>query len=74
MRCSGSDKAAIQLLQNSNLSIKKTLERLNIHKPTFYNWLKRYQENGIDAWKTGSPHRNPYGTRSLRSIVIPLLS
>jgi hypothetical protein len=35
MRCSGSDKAAIQLLQNSNLSIKKTLERLDIHKPTF---------------------------------------
>jgi len=50
MRCSGSDKAEIiQLEQNSNLSVKKTLERLDIHKSTFYNWLKHYQENGIDA-------------------------
>jgi transposase len=59
MRCSGSDKAAIQLLQNSNLSIKKTLERLNIHKPTFYNWLKRYQENGIDGPEDRKPAPKP---------------
>ncbi len=25
--------------------------RLDIHKSTFYNWLKRYQEDGIDGLK-----------------------
>ena len=39
----------IQLVQNSNLSVRQTLDRLSIHKSTFYNWLNRYQENGIDG-------------------------
>ena len=39
----------IQLVQNSDLSVRQTLARLGIHKSTFYNWLKRYQENGIDG-------------------------
>lgn len=56
MRYSGSDKAEIiQLVQNSNLSVKKTLERLDIHKSTFYNWLKRYQESGIDGLEDRKP-------------------
>ena len=50
MRYSTSDKyEVIQLVQNSDLSVRQTLVRLDIHKSTFYNWLKRYQEYGIDG-------------------------
>lgn len=50
MRYSATDKyEIIQLVQNSDLSVRQTLSRLDVHKSTFYNWLKRYQENGIDG-------------------------
>ena len=50
MRYCADDKyEIIQLVQNSNLSVRQTLGRLSIHKSTFYNWLNRYQENGIDG-------------------------
>ena len=50
MRYSASNKyEIIQLVQNSSLSVRQTLARLDIHKSTFYNWLKRYEENGIDG-------------------------
>ena len=56
MRYSASDKyEIIQLVQNSDLSVRQTLARLDIHKSTFYNWLKRYQENGIDGLEDKKP-------------------
>lgn len=56
MRYSATDKyEIIQLVQNSDLSVRQTLSRLDIHKSTFYNWLKRYQENGIDGLEDKKP-------------------
>ena len=56
MRYVASDKyEIIQLVQNSDLSVRQTLARLDIHKSTFYNWLKRYQENGIDGLDDKKP-------------------
>ena len=56
MRYVSSDKyEIIQLVQNSDLSVRQTLARLDIHKSTFYNWLKRYQENGIDGLEDKKP-------------------
>ena len=50
MRYCASDKAEIiQLVENSALSVRQTLARLDIHKSTFYNWLKRYEEGGING-------------------------
>ena len=56
MRYSAADKyEIIQLVQNSDLSVRQTLARLDVHKSTFYNWLKRYQENGIDGLEDQKP-------------------
>ena len=56
MRYSSSDKyEIIQLVQNSNLPVRRALDRLSIHKSTFYNWLKRYQEHGIDGLEDKKP-------------------
>ena len=56
MRYSASEKyEIIRLVEESSLSIRRTLEHLDIHRSTFYNWLKRYHENGIDGLKDRKP-------------------
>jgi len=41
MRYSASEKyEIIRLVEESSLPIQKTLRQLDIHKSTFYNWLK----------------------------------
>ncbi len=50
MRYSATEKyEIIQLVQHSDLSVRQTLARLAIHKSTFYNWLKRYEDRGFDG-------------------------
>jgi len=36
----------IHLVEHSSLSVKRTLEELNVPRSTFYRWYKRYQEEG----------------------------
>jgi len=56
MRYSASEKyEIIRLVEQSNLLVRQTLLRLDIHKSTFYNWLKRYQEGGIDGLEDRKP-------------------
>ena len=56
MRYSSSEKyEIIQLVQQSNLSVTRTLARLDIHKSTFYNWLGRYHDGGLDALDDKKP-------------------
>ena len=48
MRYSASEKyEIIRLVALSSLSVRQALRRLDIHRPTFYNWLHRLQGNGI---------------------------
>ena len=50
MRYSGSEKAEIiRLVTQSSLSVRQTLARLDIRRSTFYNWLQRYDEDGLDG-------------------------
>jgi putative transposase len=39
----------IQLVENSELSIRKTLQELGVPRSTFYDWYRRYQEAGYDG-------------------------
>lgn len=56
MRYSASEKyEIIQLVQDSQLSVRQTLARLAIHKSTFYNWLKRYEAEGLDGLADKKP-------------------
>ena len=57
MRYSASEKYEIlQLVEQSSLSVRQTLNRLAIHRSTYYNWLKRYYDGGVDALEDNSPH------------------
>jgi transposase InsO family protein len=56
MRYSASEKyEIIQLVERSDLSIRKTLGHLDIHRSTFYNWLQRYRDEGVDGLNDMKP-------------------
>ena len=48
MRYSASEKfEIIELVEQSSLSIRRTLAPIGIPRSTFYDWYSRYQEGGI---------------------------
>jgi transposase-like protein len=50
MRYSASEKAEIiQLVEQSHLPAKRTLDKLGIPRATFYRWYDRYREGGPEA-------------------------
>ena len=56
MRYSASEKyQMIRLVEESSLPTQKTLRQLDLRKSTFYNWLKRYQEKGVDGLEDRKP-------------------
>jgi transposase InsO family protein len=56
MRYSASEKyEIIRLVEASSLSVRQTLRQLDIHRSTFYNWLHRFEDNGIDGLEDRKP-------------------
>lgn len=56
MRYSASEKMElIKLVENSSLSISKTLKELQLSRKTFYNWYSKYVEYGYDGLKNNPP-------------------
>jgi transposase-like protein len=56
MRYSASEKAEIiQLVEQSHLPAKRTLDQLGIPRATFYRWYDRYRTGGPEAL---SDHRS----------------
>jgi transposase InsO family protein len=39
----------IRTVEDSELSVRKTLEELDINRGTFYEWYRRYRESGYDG-------------------------
>jgi transposase InsO family protein len=48
----------IRMVEDSSLSAKKTLEQIGVSRSTFYEWYKRYQEEGYEGLR--NPNRNPH--------------
>ena len=56
MRYSGSEKLEIiKLVEQSTLSVCRTLASMGIPRSTFYDWYSRYQDGGIEALEDGRP-------------------
>src|SRR5258708_2164864 len=56
MRYSASEKfEIIELVEQSSLSIPRTLAPIGIPRSTFSDWYSRYQEGGIEALEDGKP-------------------
>ena len=59
MRYSQSEKMeVIKLVEESALSVRRTLRELEINRSTFYAWYRRYAEDGYDGLtdRKPSPH------------------
>jgi putative transposase len=37
------------MVESSNLSVRKTLQQIDVSRSTFYEWYKRYQEYGYEG-------------------------
>ena len=47
MRLTAAEKAeVIRLVEGSDLSVRRTLAELGVHRSTFYTWYRRYAEDG----------------------------
>jgi transposase InsO family protein len=56
MRYSAAEKhEIITLVENSTLSVRRTLAQLDIPKSTFYGWYDRFVQGGIEALEDGTP-------------------
>jgi len=56
MRYSAAEKLEIiRLVEQSGLSVRRTLAQLGIPKSTFYGWLQRYDSGGLDALEDNKP-------------------
>jgi len=53
----------IYLVENSNLSIKRTLEELDVPRSTFYRWYRQYQEDGPDGLRDQKPNPRQFWNR-----------
>ena len=61
MRYSQSEKMEIiRLVEASELAAKKTLWELGIHRSTFYQWYRRYLENGFDGLANRKPNARKF--------------
>jgi len=53
----------IHLVEHSNLSVKWTLEELDIPRSTFYRWYGQYQEDGPDGLRDQKPNPRQFWNR-----------
>jgi transposase len=61
MRRSASEKGEIiRLVEGSELGVRRTLRELGIPHSTFYEWYKRYKDEGPDGLKPKSSRRNKF--------------
>src|SRR5665647_766269 len=52
----------IRLVEQSDLSVRLTMERLGIPRSTFYQWCDHYQEQGFDGLEDKQPTGPDPGT------------
>jgi putative transposase len=56
MRYSQAEKMEIiRLVEESSLSVRRTLEELDVNRSTFYGWYERYRAGGYDALANRKP-------------------
>ncbi|MFC1486012.1 DDE-type integrase/transposase/recombinase, partial [Candidatus Latescibacterota bacterium] len=69
MRYSQAEKMeAIRLVEESALSVRRTVKELGINRSTFYAWYRRYAEDGYD----GLADRKPRPKKFWNRIPVPV--
>ena len=47
----GEKHEIIRMVEGSSLSVRKTLNKIGVSKSTFYEWYRRYLEDGVEGLK-----------------------
>ncbi len=64
MRASQSERMEIiRLVEGSELSVKRTLEQLDVPRSTFYSWYRVYQDDGYDGLADKKPQSKRFWNR-----------
>ena len=64
MRLTAAEKAeVIRLVEGSDLSVRRTLGELGVHRATFYAWYRRYAEEGVAGLVPKKPAAQRYWNR-----------
>jgi putative transposase len=53
----------IRLVEGSTLGIRRTLKQLGVSKSTFYDWYRRYLEDGFEGLQAASKHPRQFWNR-----------
>ena len=76
MRYQASEKREIiDLVENSSLPVRRTLNQLGIPKSTFYGWYQRYRDGGDAALEDGQPRSHRVWNRipdTVRKSILEL--
>ncbi len=58
--------AMIRYCQEVSGNVAKTCRHYGVSRPTYYKWLRRYEEDGIEGLRDTSrrPHTSPNATRT----------
>ncbi len=69
MRISQAEKMEIiRTVEQSELSARRTLEELGINRSTFYNWYRRYSEDGYDGLADKRPNARRFWNKIPESV------
>jgi transposase len=58
----------IHLVEHSELSIRKTLRELEVPRSTFYDWYRRYQEDGYEGLADQKPGPRQFWNKIPESV------
>jgi len=47
----------IKMIESSNISVRRTLKEIGVSKSTFYEWYKKYLEDGVEG--LNNKHKSP---------------
>jgi transposase InsO family protein len=64
MRYSQAEKMEIiRMVEGSDLPVKRTLEELQVNRSSFYEWYRRYRNDGYDGLAVKPPHSRRFWNR-----------
>ena len=64
MRATAAEKMeTIRLVEGSDLSVRRTLEELDVASSSFYRWYKAYHDEGFEGLESKSPERQRFWNR-----------
>ena len=73
MRTASQKLAIIRLVEDSELSVRRTLDEIKVSRTSFYRWYSAYEKSGLDGLENQRRSSQRYWNRipdSVRKLVV----